>query len=513
MQNMDELLNKAPCGFLAFADDGKIVAVNATLLHLLGYDEGELDGHIADLVFSAAARIFFQTQLYPLLKLGGKGEELYLELCRKNGSSMAVLMNAARTEQDGTPVNICIFVPMSRRTQYEEEILRAKKAAEEASRLKDEFLATVSHELRTPLNAMLGWVHMLRHGHLNEQRAAHAMEVIERNARAQAQLIEDLLDVSRIVSGNMRLDVHAVDPRGLIHAAVESVRPAAEAKDIKVLTFFDAEVDQIAGDAERLQQIVWNLLSNAVKFTPNGGQVEVRLERTEFGIELTVTDSGIGIKPEFLPHVFERFRQADQSPTRRHGGLGLGLSIVRHLVELHGGAVSVDSAGEGLGASFKVTLPLSVRTRAAPKPIRVVADNGALERPAAPRSLEGVKLLAVEDDADARDMLETALRQYGIEVRSAGSAQEGLALLSQWQPDVLVSDIGLPKQDGYRLIRQVRQLPAKQGGRIPAVALTAYIGAADRMKVLQSGYQMHVAKPVVLAELLAVIASVLDRNH
>jgi PAS domain S-box-containing protein len=393
-----------------------------------------------------------------------------------------------------------------------EQEQQARAAAEEANRLKDEFLATISHELRTPLTAIVGWTHMLRRNQLDEKAAANALNTIERNARSQTQLIEDLLDVSRIITGKLRLDVRPFEPTSVIEAAIESLRPAAEAKAVRVQKVMDTGAGMISGDPNRLQQVVWNLLSNAIKFTPKGGRVQVRLERVNSHVEISVSDTGAGIKPEFLPFVFDRFRQADGTTTRAHGGLGLGLAIVRHLVEMHGGTVTADSPGENQGATFTVKLPLltvhpkfvgeeRVHPRASDQPLPLDC----------PESLEGMKVLVVDDEADTRDLLKIVLGQCGAEVVTAGSSREALELLPQVKPDVLVSDIGMPGEDGYELIRKVRALPAESGGRTPAVALTAYARTEDRLRVLRSGYQMHVPKPVEMPELVTILANLAER--
>jgi PAS domain S-box-containing protein len=393
------------------------------------------------------------------------------------------------------------------------EAQEARRTAEEASRLKDEFLATLSHELRTPLTAVLGWSHLLRFGNFDEESATNALETIERNARSQVQLIDDLLDVSRIITGKLRLDVRNVDPSSFIEAAMAAMQPAAEAKGVRIQKVMDTGVSSIAGDPMRLQQVVWNLLANAIKFTPKGGRVQVRFERVNSHIEIAVSDTGQGIAPEFLPFVFDRFRQADGTATRAHGGLGLGLSIVRHLVELHGGTVHVDSQGEGHGATFTVKLPL----------LTVYQREGGQEHvhPAArdihssfdcAERLDGLKVLVVDDEADTRELLRVVLGRCGAEVTTAGSAEEALDLLKVNRPDVLVSDIGMPGTDGYELIRQVRALSLEGGGKIPAVALTAYARAEDRLQVLRAGYQMHVAKPVELSELVAIVANLAGWN-
>jgi signal transduction histidine kinase/ActR/RegA family two-component response regulator len=385
----------------------------------------------------------------------------------------------------------------------------ARSEAETASRLKDEFLATVSHELRTPLTAVLGWIHILRGGRLDKEAAARALETVERNARSQNQLIEDLLDVSRIITGKLRLDIRPVDPASVIESAIEAVLPAAEAKGIQVSKVLDSEVNSISGDPARLQQVVWNLLSNAIKFTPRDGHVGVRLERVDSHIEISVSDSGDGIKSEFLPYVFERFRQEDGTTARRYGGLGLGLAIVRHLVELHGGTVHAESPGEGQGAVFTVTLPLLPIYQ---REVELMREHptASSERPPVeyPDNLAGMEILVVDDEADTLELIRVLLGQCGAEVTTASSAAEALSLLERIRPDVIISDIGMPSEDGFEFIRRVRQLPPERGGKIPAVALTAYARAEDRLRVLRSGYQMHVSKPVELAELVAVVANV-----
>jgi PAS domain S-box-containing protein len=390
---------------------------------------------------------------------------------------------------------------------------RLYREARESSRLKDEFLATVSHELRTPLTAILGWAHMLRSDRFDAASARKAFETIERNARAQAQLIDDLLDVSRIITGKLRIDVRPVDPNSFIEASVEAVRPAAEAKGIRLQKVMDTGVVSVSGDPVRLQQIVWNLLSNAIKFTPRGGRVQVRLERVNSHVEICVTDTGAGIAPEFLPHVFDRFRQADQRTTRRHGGLGLGLAIVRHLVELHGGTVRAESEGEGRGSTFRVLLPVA--------PVYQAEGSGARVHPAAretlpsyecPERLDGVRVLVVDDEQDTRELLRVGLSRCGAEVTLGGSADEALEAMRAAPPDLIISDIGMPGVDGYELMKRIRALPAEGGGRVPAVALTAYARTEDRMQALRSGYQMHVPKPVELAELVAVAASLIRRG-
>ena len=391
------------------------------------------------------------------------------------------------------------------------EQVEARREAENANRLKDEFLATLSHELRTPLNAILGWSQMLQNRDLDETAAKKALATIERNARSQNKLIEDILDVSRIITGKLRLDVRHVDLSTVIAAAADAARPAAEAKNIRLQTLLDPQAGPISGDPDRLQQVIWNLLSNAIKFTDKNGRVQARLERVNSHVEITVSDTGKGIEPEFLPHVFDRFRQSDGSMTRRHGGLGLGLAIVRQLVELHGGTVSVDSAGIGHGATFIVNLPLlPVRREPASDQPRV-HPTAATEMPAdCPPELDNLRVLLVDDEADSRDLINAVLHSCGANVKTAGSAAEALSLIKNDKFDVVISDIGMPEEDGFSLIKKIRDLPAATGN-VPAIALTAYARAEDRVQALRAGFQMHIAKPVEPAELVAVVANLTGR--
>jgi signal transduction histidine kinase len=390
------------------------------------------------------------------------------------------------------------------------ELSRAKQQAEEANRMKDEFLATLSHELRTPLNAMLGWAQVLRMGKLDEAAAARALETIERNARAQAQLIADLLDVSRIITGKLRLDFQPVELPRIIEAALDSVRPAADAKGIHLVVTRDPLASPVLGDGDRLQQVVWNLLSNAIKFTPREGTVEVRLRQTGASAEVRVSDTGAGIRPDFLPYVFDRFRQAESTITRSHGGLGLGLSIVRHLVELHGGTVEVQSEGEGKGAIFTVLLP--VRAARAGGNVSVEAAEEKEVQPwSNPALLQGLVVLVVEDEDDTRSLLIAALEQCGAEVAAVSSVVDAVARLDAGPVHVLVSDLAMPDEDGYALIRKVRARSADQGGTVPAAALTAYARAEDRNRVLASGFQRHLPKPIDPSDLVRVVASLAGR--
>ena len=377
----------------------------------------------------------------------------------------------------------------------------ARLEAEAASRSKDEFLATLSHELRTPLNAILGWASILTRAPGDEARTAQAMQAIERSARAQSHLVDELLDVSRLVSGQMRLTLSAVSLNAVIDEALESVRPAAEARKLDLVKRVDGPMRPLRADARRLQQVIWNLLSNAVRFTPAGGRIEISLREVDDQSEIRVTDTGIGIHRDFVPHVFERFRQADSSITRAHGGLGLGLAIVRHLVELHGGTVDAESAGEGRGAMFTVRLP--IRTDV-PAIAQRLDSTGRLDPP---RSLRGTRVLVVDDDPDAREVLRAMLEDAGATVATTASAIETRAIIGHLRPDLLIADIGMPNEDGYSLIRSVRALESDMTGHVPAIALTAHARAEDIDRAFASGFQIHVAKPVDASRLLSTIAT------
>ena len=390
---------------------------------------------------------------------------------------------------------------------------RMLREAQEANRMKDEFLATLSHELRTPLNAIVGWAHVLRGGPLDKAVVARAVDTIDRNARAQTQLISDILDVSRIVTGKLRLNVAPVEMASVVEASLEAARPAAAAKEIRLEHEIDPQAGQVSGDNDRLQQVVGNLLGNAIKFTPKGGLVKLRLARVESEVEVFVEDTGVGIASEYLPRLFERFRHPDASTTRPHGGIGLGLAIVRHLVELHGGRVEASSSGRGKGATFRVRLPLLGMRGSVPGSRRGRVDEKPARWPAgALPSLDGIRVLVVDDEKDARDVIIAILEQRGARTFEASSVEEALAVIDQERPDVLVSDIGLPEEDGYSLMRRVRALPRERGGGMPAAALTAYARTEDRMQALLAGFQIHVPKPVQPAELIAVVASLAARK-
>jgi PAS domain S-box-containing protein len=398
------------------------------------------------------------------------------------------------------------------REQLLEREQTARAEAETANRMKDEFLATLSHELRTPLNAMLGWTQLLRTRKFNETTTARALETIDRNTKSLAQLIEDILDMSRIIRGKLHLDMRVIDIAPVVEAAIETVLPAATAKDIQMESILDSTVRPVMGDVNRLQQVFWNLLSNAVKFTPKSGRIEVRLAQIDSQVQVRVVDNGQGISPEFLPHVFDRFRQADSTTTREYGGLGLGLSIVRHLVELHGGTVQAESAGLGKGSSFTVTLPIRAVDYNLDEPEQQPQIHKEGATIIAPSSLSGLRIVVVDDEADARDLLNTVLTQYGAEVVTRATAQDTIDAIAQFQPHILVSDIGMPGEDGYTLIRRLRQLPAEQGGQVPAIALTAYARAEDRTQALAAGFQQHIPKPVNPDKLAAVVSELARRG-
>ncbi len=414
--------------------------------------------------------------------------------------------------------NARLYESAKRSADERARLLEAERTAraevERISLLKDEFLATLSHELRTPLNAVLGWSEvLLRHSNKEDAAMQRGLETIARNARAQAQLIEDLLDMNRIVSGKIRLDVQRIELASIVEAAIESVRPSAIAKAITIRKVIDPKAGPVFGDPNRLQQIIWNLLSNAVKFTPKDGKIDVIVQRVSSHVEVIVHDSGIGIGADFLPHIFERFRQADSSTTRKYGGLGLGLSIVKQLVELLGGNVQAQSTGEGEGATFIVSLPLrAIREtnearREHPTTDQPPAPNGALV------SLSGVHVLVLDDEADARDLVTFVLQDAGAEVVMAACAGDAMHLLQSRRPDVIVSDIGMPECDGYQFIRDVRCLTEASGGRTPAVALTAFARSEDRTRAMLAGYQVHVAKPIEPRELVATIKSLAHHSR
>jgi len=497
----------------------QITDVNPFMMELLGYSRDEFLGkELWEIGLfgdkEASQRAFKELQLNGYLRYDN------LPLQTTDGKLREVEFVSNVYDEDRHPVIQCNIRDITDRKQAEEErrvllasAQAARAEADTANSLKDEFLATVSHELRTPLTAILGWSQMLASGNLDEEESKCAVETILRNARAQREIIDDLLDISRIITGKLRLEVRSVEIDGIIEAVADSIRPAADARNIHLHTAIAPQIGPISGAPDRLQQIIWNLLSNAIKFTPEGGRVEVRLQRCDSQVEITISDTGQGIDPELLLHVFDRFRQFDSSSRRRHGGLGLGLSIVRQLVELHGGTVTAESPGAGAGTTFKVLLPVA----------KAQCDTSDIEKTPQPTiessistapqpSLNRLRVLVVDDEPDSRELVAAVLKVHGAEVVSFESAVEALEEMKRRTFDVLVSDIGMPEMDGYWLINKVRRLPVERGGRIPAAAFTAYAGIEDRRRVLLAGYQLHIPKPIEPAKLASFVASLVERN-
>jgi PAS domain S-box-containing protein len=513
--------------------EGRINLMNAVAESVVGWSTAEALGRPLPEVFKIVNEDTRAAVENPVTKVLRAGQIVGLAnhtiLIAKDGREVPIDDSGAPIrDHEGNIIGVVlVFRDITERKHFEmerEQLLAnaqaAQQEAEAANRLKDEFLATASHELRTPLTAVVGWSRMLRGGKLDQETSARALESIERNANLQTRLIEDLLDISRIITGKLVLDRQPIEIPPVISDAVNTVRPAAEAKQITIETSFDPQAEPVLGDANRLQQVIWNLLANAVKFTPKGGHVFVALQRVDSQVEVSVRDTGEGIGAEFLPYVFDRFRQADGRSTRRHGGLGLGLAIVRHLVELHGGTVRAHSDGPGLGATISMRLPIL-----AVFPV-VSSSNqaGALafteeignERIAVtcPPNLDGVHVLIVDDDRDTRQMLNAVLSQCNAKVVTVASAAEALQEMTRLKPDVLVSDLGMPGQDGYDLIKKVRELESRlEIKAIPALALTAYAKAEDRVRALADGYQVHLAKPVEPAEFVLVVAKLVGRDN
>lgn len=493
-------------------ENGRFIEANDMFLKLLGYSREELlSGEVTWEDLTPPEHRERGEQAYQELLEKGSITPFEKQYVTRSGDRVSVMVGSAALDVEQKRwVSFVVDITERKRAQTEvEQALQRERAsrahAEEATRLKDEFLANLSHELRTPMNIIIGWAHLLRIGALSGEQQTRAVEAIERAARSQAQLIEDLLDVSRIVTGKITLELSAVNPRRIIEAALETMRPAAQAKGIKIVPLLDTGVGTLRGDFARLQQVVCNLLSNAIKFTPTGGQVEVCLAQRNGEVEISVRDNGQGIKPEFLPYVFDRFRQEDGSISRCHGGLGLGLAIVRHLVELHGGTVEAASPGVGKGATFTVRLP--VRAHTAPGR----TETAPTVRPSNPSLLAGLHVLVVDDDPHARELMSCILEGFGARVSLAESGAAALTQLFAHRPDALVADLGMPGMDGYALIEQIRALDPDFGGRTPAVAVTACASAQDRLRALEAGYQNHIAKPVEPEELAVVIASLTGR--
>ncbi len=494
--------------------DGKFINVNDALLATNGYSREEFVGRTS-IELGVWAEPGDREKVARMLSEHGAVRNIETRFRMKSGEVRTFLLSAERIELEGELCVLMASTDITERKQVEvaraELLVREQEARREAvaaNRMKDEFLATVSHELRTPLTSMLGWSKMLSQGRLDEPARMRAVESIERNARLQAQIIDDLLDVSRIITGNLKLNIQSTNLADVIEAAIDAIRPAADARRIVIEKEIDAESSVATGDPNRLQQVIWNLLANAVKFTPPGGHLYVAVRRAGAVLEVEVTDSGQGIDKDFLPYVFDRFRQADSTISRKHGGLGLGLSIVRHIVELHGGTVRALSEGPGRGATFIVTLPAAERREESSELISRAAEAYKTNS----RILAGLKVLVVEDEPDTREMIAMLLAQSGATVTTAPSARAALDSITSAKPDVLVSDIGMPDEDGHELIRKIRAMELPEA-RLPAIALTAYARDEDRRQALASGYHMHVAKPVDPQELISNVASLAGRAN
>lgn len=507
------LINSSDDAIVSKDLNGVVMSWNKGAERIFGFTAAEMVGQPITRIIPAE-RQSEETEILSRLRRGERIDHFETVRQRKDGTPVEVALTISPVRNaEGQIVGASkIARDVTEQHRAAEELRRV--AAEEArqSRIKDEFLATLSHELRTPLQSIVGWIQILREPDVTKEDLEQGLEVIDRNAKGQTRIIEDLLDMSRILTGKVRLDVQQVMLGSVIEAAVETVKPAAHAKEIRLHAMIDPLAKPVTGDPSRLQQVFWNMLSNAIKFTPRGGRVQVLLERVNSHLEVTVTDTGAGIAPEFLPYVFERFRQADASTTRKHAGLGLGLAIVKHLVELHGGTVRAKSSGLGEGASFTATFPLAVLHPETEN----VTKHSRRERPSTPlptSRLDGVSVLVVDDEEDARVMLAKVLQKAGANVRTASSAAEALAAFQSSVPTVLVSDIGMPEEDGFALIKAVRALPPSNGGQVPAIALTAYTRMEDRVQVFSSGFQMHLAKPAESKELLAVVESLARQNQ
>jgi PAS domain S-box-containing protein len=512
------LMVESMSDYAVFAIDpeGRILSWNKGAEKAFGYGKEEIVGENFAILFSPEDR----SDGAPEREIENAGrEERVAEQgwrARKDGSRLWVSgwINALKDDA-GNRIGYVKVAPVGEGSGLEQAEAVAREALEreritrseyeDASRSKDEFIALVSHELRSPLNAILGWTRILRQGRPDEELYQRATEIIERSARMQSQLIEDLMDTARIVRGKLKLEVHPVNLAPLIEKAMDVVRPAADAKGIMLEASLDREADQITGDPDRLQQVVWNLLSNAVKFTNEGGRVEVRLGRVDPCIQISVLDTGCGISQEFMPYLFERYRQAGASGARRKGGLGLGLTLVRQLIEMHGGSVTAESAGEGKGATFILKLP-----------VRAIYTAETERQPlagASTKSLEGVRAAVVDDEANARELIASVLESYGAQVTAFASAGEALEMLtSAPRPDVLVCDLAMPGEDGFSLIHKLREWEKAHDGVLPAIALTAFGRVEDRTRALYSGFQMHISKPVEPVELVIVVRSLIERG-
>ncbi len=493
----------------------RITFLNSVAERLTGWSGGDATGRPANEVLCLISEDTRQPVDSPITLALRTGEIVKLPprtlLLGRSGRAIPLDDSAApiKNEQGDIAGCVMVFRDVTEQRKTEEASRAAEREAREANRLKDDFLATLSHELRTPLTAILGWSIMLASGEVKPDASTRALQTIIRNARHLAQLVDDVLDVSRIVSGSLRMEMASLDLASVVEAALETIRPAAEAKSLGLHVKLDRSDIIVAGDPARLQQVMWNLCANAVKFTPAGGHVHVTLERRGSEAHIVIADTGRGIRPEFLPFVFDRFRQGDSTTTRNFGGLGLGLAIVRYLVELHGGTVRAESAGENLGATFTVTLPVRVRhnRRARPQPSGVPSIVSVLGES---QALHGVAVLIVDDDGETRDLVQAILANAGAEALVAASARQAIEVFDRRRPDLIVSDIAMPGEDGYALIRRIRSRSAADGGLTPAVALTAHARADDRSRSLRAGFQYHLAKPIGAAELLAVVLSLVS---
>ena len=519
------IFNHAAVGIAEASLDGRFTTLNRKFSEILGYGPEDLIGHTFGEITHPDDRERTADEIARLLDGGVSDYVMEKRYLRRDGATIwsltavTLLRDAA-----GAPMRFIGVIEDITSRKVAEESLReaarerlalldseraARSEAERLSDLKDDFLATLSHELRTPLSAILGWTRVLRGAGPSAADFARGLETIERNARLQSQLIEDLLDTSRVTSGKLRLDVQALLPVTSIEAAIDTIRPAADAKGLRIETLLDPAAGPISGDPARLQQVVWNLLSNAIKFTPRGGKIQIVLQRIDSHIEISVSDTGIGIRPDFIPHVFERFRQSDSSMTRQYGGLGLGLAIVKSLVELHGGSVAVESPGEGQGTTITVNLPVAAVRRAGGDRQHPTAVKDI--DPHKPTELVGLKVIVIDDQKDARDLVKRVLEDCGVKVVTAANADAALLTIEFYRPDVIISDIGMPEVDGLELLRRIRALGPERGGKAPAIALTAFARSEDRTRALRAGFAVHVAKPVDPSELVATVASVAGR--
>jgi hypothetical protein len=498
-------------GCIFWDTSGTITDANDAFLQMVGYKrEDLLMGKLNWKAMTPVEQLNISENAIAQMQQFGAATPLEKEYIRSDGSRVAVLLGGVLLE-GSQDKGVSFVLDLSDRKQMENQLRQQTQQLEQANRVKDEFLAILSHELRSPLNSILGWSKLLLSRKYDPATTTRALETIERNAKVQLQLIEDLLDVSRIIRGKISLNILTVNLASTLEAAMDTVRLAAQAKSIQIKSFIDPTVGLVLGDPNRLQQVIWNLLSNAIKFTPSGGSVSIYLERQGTQALIQVSDTGKGITAEFLPHVFEYFRQADSSTTRSHGGLGLGLAIVRHLVELHGGVVSVSSPGIGKGATFTVSLPLKIDLTQLEDSERVLLTTEKAPTVNNPLLLEGKRVLVVDDEADTRDFYATVLESSGASVIAVASAREALEVFQKQRPDVLVSDIGMPVEDGYTLIAKVRALESDRGKYLPAIALTAYAREVDREQAIAAGFQKHLSKPVEPDELVAVVANLLGK--